>query len=62
MDDQQFRQKFFHKLYNMSVSIFIIGIMGVAHEWEYGPDIMIVGGVPLVIIYFFRSFGSPESN
>lgn len=55
-------KNFFQKLYNFSGSIFIIGIVGIANEWEYGPDLMTIGGVTLAIIFLLRAFATPERD
>ncbi|MDG2311500.1 MAG: hypothetical protein P8L64_03825 [Flavobacteriales bacterium] len=55
-------KNFFQKLYNFSVSIFIIGIVGTANGWEYGPDVMTTGGVTLAIIFFLRAFAPTERD
>jgi hypothetical protein len=62
MDNPKFKKNFFQKLYNWSVSLFIIGIVGTANGWEYGPDVMITGGAILAIIFFLRGFAPPESD
>ena len=53
---------FSHKLYHMSVSLFIVGIIFAANGWEGSSEMIIIGGTPLAMIFFFRAFGSPESN
>ena len=53
---------FFHKLYHTSVSLFIVGIIFAANGWEGSSEMIIIGGTPLAMIFFFRALGSPESN
>jgi hypothetical protein len=53
---------FFHKLYHFSVSVFILGMVFAANGWGYSSEMIIIGGVPLAIIFFLRSFAPPESN